>query len=64
MEQTALLVVNASRAGLIEPGALVAALGSGRTGMAAVDVYEHEPVLDTIYPLPSMDNVACTRHIG
>jgi D-3-phosphoglycerate dehydrogenase len=41
------LLVNTSRAPLIEPGALLAALKLGRPGMAAVDVYEEEPVLDT-----------------
>ena len=46
MKPTALLV-NTSRAPLIEPGALIAALKTGRPGMAAVDVYEEEPVLDT-----------------
>jgi D-3-phosphoglycerate dehydrogenase len=63
MKPTALLV-NTSRAGLIEPGALVAALRSGRPGMAAVDVYEDEPLLDTTHPLLGMDNVVCTPHIG
>jgi D-3-phosphoglycerate dehydrogenase / 2-oxoglutarate reductase len=63
MKPTALLV-NTSRAGLIERGALVAALQSGRPGMAAVDVYEDEPVLDTTHPLLSMDNVVCTPHVG
>jgi D-3-phosphoglycerate dehydrogenase len=63
MKTTALLV-NTSRAGLIEPGALVDALRSGRPGMAAVDVYEEEPVLDVMYPLLTMDNVVCTPHIG
>jgi D-3-phosphoglycerate dehydrogenase len=63
MKPTALLV-NTSRAGLIERGALVAALQSGRPGMAAVDVYEDEPLLDTTHPLLSMDNVVCTPHIG
>jgi D-3-phosphoglycerate dehydrogenase len=63
MKPTALLV-NTSRAGLIEPGALIAALTSGRPGMAAVDVYEDEPILDTRYPLFAMDNVVCTPHIG
>ena len=63
MKPTALLV-NTSRAGLIEPGALVAALRSGRPGMAAVDVYEDEPLLDTTHPLLNMDNVVCTPHIG
>ena len=49
---------------MIEPGALVAALRSGRPGMAAVDVYEHEPLVDTTHPLLGMDNVVCTPHIG
>ena len=63
MKPTALLV-NTSRAPLIEPGALIAALKIGRPGMAAVDVYEEEPVRDTRYPLFAMDNVVCTPHIG
>ena len=63
MKATALLV-NTSRAPLIAPGALVDALEAGRPGMAAVDVYEQEPVLDTDYPLFAMDNVVCTPHIG
>jgi D-3-phosphoglycerate dehydrogenase len=63
MKPTALLV-NTSRAPLIEPGALIAALKNGHPGMAAVDVYEEEPVLDTRYPLFAMDNVVCTPHIG
>ena len=63
MKPTALLV-NTGRAPLIEPGALIAALKIGRPGMAAVDVYEEEPVLDTRYPLFAMDNVVCTPHIG
>jgi len=61
MKPTALLV-NTSRAPLIEPGALIAALKIGRPGMAAVDVYEEEPVLDAHYPLFVMDNVVCTPH--
>ena len=63
MKPTALLV-NTSRAPLIEPGALIAALEAGRPGMAAVDVYEEEPVLHTRHPLFAMDNVICTPHIG
>ena len=63
MKPTARLV-NTSRAALIEPGALVAALKSGQPGMAAVDVYEEEPVLDTRHPLLAMENVVCTPHIG
>jgi D-3-phosphoglycerate dehydrogenase / 2-oxoglutarate reductase len=56
------LIVNTSRAPLIEPGALVSALKAGRPGMAAVDVYEQEPVRD--HPLFAMENVVCTPHIG
>jgi D-3-phosphoglycerate dehydrogenase len=63
MKPTALLV-NTSRAPLIEPGALVAALSAGRPGMAAVDVFEDEPMRDTAHPLLNMDNVVCTPHIG
>ncbi|MFZ3309373.1 MAG: D-2-hydroxyacid dehydrogenase family protein [Xanthobacteraceae bacterium] len=63
MKPTALLV-NTSRAPLIEPGALVAALRAGRPGMAAVDVYETEPLADPQHPLLTMSNVVCTPHIG
>jgi D-3-phosphoglycerate dehydrogenase / 2-oxoglutarate reductase len=63
MKPTALLV-NTSRAPLIEPGALVEALRAGRPGMAAVDVYEEEPVRNAAHPLLSMENVVCTPHIG
>ena len=63
MKPTALLV-NTSRAGLIEPGALVAALRAGRPGMAAVDVFEEEPLRDPTHPLLKMENVVCTPHIG
>ena len=63
MKPTA-LIVNTSRAGLIEPGALVNALRAGRPGMAGVDVYEDEPLTDTRHPLLNMDNVVCTPHIG
>ncbi len=63
MKRTALLV-NTSRAPLIEPGALVQALKAGRPGMAAVDVFEREPVVDVHDPLLTMDNVVGTPHIG
>ena len=63
MKPTALLV-NTSRARLIEPSALVDALRSGRPGMAAVDVYEEEPLRDRTDPLLTMPNVVCTPHIG
>ncbi len=58
------LLVNTSRAPLIAPGALLAALDAGRPGMAAVDVYEEEPVQDAAYPMFQRDNVICTPHIG
>lgn len=58
------LLVNTSRAGLIEPGALVASLREGRPGWAAVDVYDEEPMLDTADPLLALENAICTPHIG
>jgi len=58
------LLVNTSRAPLIEPGALVAALKAGRPGMAAVDVYEEEPLLDIRHPLLNLPNAICTPHLG
>jgi D-3-phosphoglycerate dehydrogenase len=63
MKPTALLV-NTSRAPLIAPGALVDALRKGRPGMAAVDVYETEPLRDVNDSLLTMDNVVSTPHIG
>jgi D-3-phosphoglycerate dehydrogenase len=63
MKPTALLV-NTSRAPLIERGALVDALRAGRPGMAAIDVYEEEPLRDPHDRLLGMDNVVCTPHIG
>ncbi len=58
------LLVNTSRAQLIEAGALVRALHAGRPGMAAVDVFEQEPLRDPNHPLLTLDNVVCTPHIG
>ena len=63
MKPTA-LIVNTSRAGLIVAGALEAALRAGRPGMAAVDVFEEEPVLGGRHPLLAMDNVICAPHLG
>jgi D-3-phosphoglycerate dehydrogenase len=63
MKPTA-LIVNTSRAGLIAPGALESALTQGRPGMAAVDVFEEEPVLGAKHPLLAMDNVVATPHLG
>jgi D-3-phosphoglycerate dehydrogenase len=63
MKPTA-LIVNTSRAGLIAPGHLASALRAGRPGMAAIDVYEREPLTDRSDPLLRMENVICTPHIG
>src|SRR6516162_2960319 len=63
MKKNAILV-NTSRAPLIEPGALVAALRAGRPGYAAVDVFEDEPVRDRDLPLLQFEQVIATPHIG
>lgn len=62
MKPTALLI-NTSRAELIEEGALVSALNRGHPGMAAVDVFESEPILQG-HPLLRLENAICTPHIG
>lgn len=58
------LIVNTSRAQLIAPGALAAALSRGRPGFAAVDVFDEEPVTAGGEPLVGMPNVLATPHIG
>jgi D-3-phosphoglycerate dehydrogenase len=58
------ILVNTSRAPLIEPGALVAALRLGRPGYAAVDVFEDEPIRDLDFPLLHFEKVVATPHIG
>ena len=63
MKPTALLV-NTSRAALIEPNALLAALKAGRPGFAAIDVYDKEPIFDMGHPLLQLPNVLCTPHLG
>jgi D-3-phosphoglycerate dehydrogenase / 2-oxoglutarate reductase len=62
MKPTALFV-NTSRAELVEENALVSALNKGRPGMAAIDVFEAEPILQG-HPLLRMENAVCTPHIG
>ena len=61
MKPTAMLV-NTARAELIAPGALAKALRNGRPGLAAVDVYENEPVIHGDHPLLKLDNALCTPH--
>jgi D-3-phosphoglycerate dehydrogenase len=58
------LLVNTSRAGLIERGALVTALRQGHPGMAAIDVFDLEPLTDPSDPLLRLDNALCTPHLG
>ena len=58
------LFVNTSRAGLVEPGVLLAALDAGRPGSAAIDVFDHEPLRDPDDPLISHPRVLATPHIG
>ena len=58
------LFVNTSRAGLVERGALAAAVAAGRPGSAAVDVFDEEPLRDVDDPLLQLDMVVCTPHIG
>lgn len=62
--KAASLLVNTSRAELIESGALERALRLGRPGFAAVDVYEEEPVVAARHPLLSLPNALCTPHLG
>lgn len=63
MKPTA-LIVNTSRAELIEPGALVNALQAGRPGFAAIDTFEQEPILGADHPLLALPNALCTPHLG
>lgn len=62
--QPGALFVNTSRAGLIEPGALLGALNAGRPGKAAIDVFDTEPLTDPSDPLLSHPNLIATPHIG
>ena len=58
------IIVNASRAELMVPGALEQALKQGRPAYAAVDAYESEPILGANHPLLQLPNCLCTPHIG
>ena len=62
MKPTALFV-NTSRAELLEPDALLVALNRGRPGLAAIDVFESEPILQG-HALLRLENCICTPHIG
>lgn len=62
--QPGALFVNTSRAQLIAPGALLDALNAGRPGMAAIDVFDTEPMTDPSDPLLAHPNLTCTPHIG
>lgn len=62
--QPGALFVNTSRAGLIEEGALLAALNAGRPGHAAIDVFDTEPLTNPHDPLLSHPNLIATPHIG
>ena len=61
--KTTSLLVNTSRAELIAPDALMAGLNRGRPGMAAIDVFESEPILQG-HALLRLENCICTPHIG
>jgi D-3-phosphoglycerate dehydrogenase len=61
--KTSAMIVNTSRAELIQPDGLISALNRGRPGLAAIDVFEHEPILQG-HALLRLENCICTPHIG
>ncbi len=62
--KTSSVLINTSRAELIETGSLIRALKAGRPGFAGIDVYESEPVYHVDFELLNMPNVVCTPHLG
>jgi len=56
--------INTSRAGLVESGALLAAMQAGRPGRAGIDVFDTEPLTDANDPLVHHPGVIATPHIG
>lgn len=58
------VLVNTSRSGLVAPGALLDGLNAGRPGIAALDVFDIEPLTNVADPLMSHPDVICTPHIG
>ena len=57
------LLVNTSRGELVDESALIGALKARRPAMAALDVYDVEP-LPPDHPLRSLDNVVLSPHLG
>jgi D-3-phosphoglycerate dehydrogenase len=57
-----LVIVNAARGGIVDEGALYAALKEGRVGAAGLDVFAKEPCTDS--PLFELENVVATPHLG
>ena len=62
MKPTATLV-NTARAELIDANTLISALNRGRPGLAAIDVFESEPILQGS-ALLRLENCICTPHLG
>ncbi|MGQ7853100.1 D-2-hydroxyacid dehydrogenase family protein [Pedobacter sp. WC2501] len=62
--KTSSVLINTSRAELIEKGSLIKALKAGRPGFAGLDVYESEPINDIGFELLNLPNVVCTPHLG